>query len=49
MFLFTLLYLRRIKPLQYINPPIIVRFPERNGAFTIDVYDSFLLFVEMRR
>ncbi len=31
-FIFTLLYLRRIKPLQYINPPIIVRVPERNGA-----------------
>ena len=32
MFLFTLLYLRRIKSMQYINPPIIVRLPERNGA-----------------
>ncbi len=32
-FIFTLLYLRRVKPLQYINPPIIVCFPERNGAF----------------
>ncbi len=32
MFLFTLLYLRRIKSMQYINPPIFVRVPERNGA-----------------
>ena len=31
-FIFTLLYLRRIKPLQYINPPIIVRLPKRNGG-----------------
>ena len=32
MFLFTLLYLRRIKSMQYINPTIFVRVPERNGA-----------------
>ena len=31
-FIFTLLYLRRIKPLQYINPPIIVRLQKCNGA-----------------
>ena len=30
MFLFTLLYLRRIKSMQFINPPIILRLPERN-------------------
>lgn len=31
-FIFTLLYLQRIKPLQYINPPIIVRLQKCNGA-----------------
>ena len=31
-FIFTLLYFRRIKPLQYINPPIIVRLPKRNDG-----------------
>ena len=31
-FIFTLLYLQRIKPLQYINPPIIVCLPKRNGG-----------------
>ena len=36
-----------LKILQYINSSIIVHFPKCNGACTIDVYDSFLLFVEM--
>ena len=45
-FIFTLLYLRRVKPLQYINPPIIVCFPERNGAFhCAAIYVVFAIYI----
>ncbi len=41
-FIFTLLYLQRIKPLQYINPPIIVCLPKRSVGLHPDaIFDDY--------